>query len=907
MPGFALLALRIAVVAGLLLTAGASALLAQERVGVNSAVNPEASGAPPGATARRLVIGQNVVFNEHITTAATGQTQLLFLDESSMTVGPNSDLTIDQFVYDPKTGTGKLAMSATRGLLRYVGGKLSKQDEAVTLRTATATLAVRGGAFISEIDVSGKVDSVFLYGKGLTITGSAGGSQTVTRPGFSSITIPGGSPSSPGPAPAGLLTHFTQQLDGRTGSTGGAKNIPTDANVVDSGISQTVSDNVTQNVQQAAANQGDTQPALPPSLMPTTVPLQNAANQPDQLAAGSNGTGGSTSSTTTSAPYGGFYKTTPGTGSSRGFVSNSSDFNIPYTGGQIGADGFYTADLNGSTIKFPVAANGGSLSFGTSGTDSPFGPISGTSFITADRTFLYANSMEHEIGLPDEHSFVYGGIPVNASFYTATGSPRIFAFNVQPDAALQSNIPFIRDEAGGNLSNPTVSPFYVLAPATSAFASYNGTTNTVGGGRSLQASLAINGTGTSQSSVLVIDTGSFITAADSGKPAGTSIVRGSFLANGTSPLVRIGGNASTLPDAAGNTLFGGDSISGFVLDQGFYDLSLNRQTSTSSEIPYGGTTTSYGFAQPVTATTVPSGVGTSRTSQTLTGYFGGIMYPRTGSTAGSPYAVTGTTSIKTNAPNGSLTSTFTGSDPFGTNTVVLQFGFTPNVAGTRLSSTFIDDSNFSAVENQFTASQVNGTNIQLNGDPTQASRIALVSSGVVPTSSLLPNGLCSSCQFLQWGYWTGELDTPNSAGTGFSRNDRAHINTWVAGIPTSVTDINTLTGTAVIGTYTGNALGSVVNNGASYLAAGGFTGTYNFGTQSGSVTLSNFDGHTFSATGSAPLTGANYNFTVAQTGVAGKVNGTFYGAMAKETGGSFAVQSTLGPSYVASGIFAGRR
>ena len=97
------------------------------------------------------MIGQDVVFNERITTTEGGQTQLLFLDQSAMTIGPNSDLTIDQFVYDPKSGTGKLAMSATRGVLRYVGGKLSKQDNAVTLRTSTATLAVRGGAFIANI------------------------------------------------------------------------------------------------------------------------------------------------------------------------------------------------------------------------------------------------------------------------------------------------------------------------------------------------------------------------------------------------------------------------------------------------------------------------------------------------------------------------------------------------------------------------------------------------------------------------------------------------------------------------------------------------------------------------------------------------------------------------------------
>ena len=74
-------------------------------------------------------------FNERIATGALGQTQILFLDESAMTIGPNSDLVIDEFVYDPKTGTGQLAMSATRGVLRFVGGKLSKQDEGVRVRT----------------------------------------------------------------------------------------------------------------------------------------------------------------------------------------------------------------------------------------------------------------------------------------------------------------------------------------------------------------------------------------------------------------------------------------------------------------------------------------------------------------------------------------------------------------------------------------------------------------------------------------------------------------------------------------------------------------------------------------------------------------------------------------------------
>jgi len=74
------------VVIAALLSLGGSAV-AQERVGVNSAVNQQATGTPPGAGARPLVIGQDVVFNERIATAAVGQTQLLFLDESSMSIG----------------------------------------------------------------------------------------------------------------------------------------------------------------------------------------------------------------------------------------------------------------------------------------------------------------------------------------------------------------------------------------------------------------------------------------------------------------------------------------------------------------------------------------------------------------------------------------------------------------------------------------------------------------------------------------------------------------------------------------------------------------------------------------------------------------------------------------------------
>ena len=56
----------------------AAAPAGAQQVGVNSAVNPDATGTPPSATTRKLVIGQEVLHNEKIATGPLGQTQILF-------------------------------------------------------------------------------------------------------------------------------------------------------------------------------------------------------------------------------------------------------------------------------------------------------------------------------------------------------------------------------------------------------------------------------------------------------------------------------------------------------------------------------------------------------------------------------------------------------------------------------------------------------------------------------------------------------------------------------------------------------------------------------------------------------------------------------------------------------------
>ena len=112
---------------------------------------PMPSRALPARRRLQLNIGKSIFFNERINTTTSGLVQVLLVDGSTFTVGPGSDLVINKFVYDPKKGTGQIAASFSKGVMRFVGGKISKQDNAVTINTPAGALAVRGCIILGNI------------------------------------------------------------------------------------------------------------------------------------------------------------------------------------------------------------------------------------------------------------------------------------------------------------------------------------------------------------------------------------------------------------------------------------------------------------------------------------------------------------------------------------------------------------------------------------------------------------------------------------------------------------------------------------------------------------------------------------------------------------------------------------
>lgn len=160
------------------LIGGATAMAQQ--VGTATAVNPNSESTPPGGSTIKLTVGARVVHKERIHTSPTGSVQLLFVDKSTLNIAPNTNLLIDEFVYDPASGSGHMLTKLTQGTLQYIGGKLSHEG-AVTITTPAAVIGIRGGIGTVEHGTPTGTQA-FNQNGWMTITNGAG--TIGTRPGF---------------------------------------------------------------------------------------------------------------------------------------------------------------------------------------------------------------------------------------------------------------------------------------------------------------------------------------------------------------------------------------------------------------------------------------------------------------------------------------------------------------------------------------------------------------------------------------------------------------------------------------------------------------------------------------------------------------------------------------------------
>ena len=111
---------------------------------------------------RELKAGDKIYLNETIVAGAGSGTQILLLDQSTFTIGEDSEVVMDTFIFDPATNDGKIVASVKQGSLKVISGLISKKNpDSLTVEVPEGTLGSRGTEFQSIVS-KGKTDTLLI-------------------------------------------------------------------------------------------------------------------------------------------------------------------------------------------------------------------------------------------------------------------------------------------------------------------------------------------------------------------------------------------------------------------------------------------------------------------------------------------------------------------------------------------------------------------------------------------------------------------------------------------------------------------------------------------------------------------------------------------------------------------------
>jgi hypothetical protein len=98
-------------------------------------------------------VGTRVQTSDVVKTGADGSVGITMDDDSLLSAGPNSVLSLDRYSFDPTTSKGRFDASLNKGTLAVISGRIAKQSpDAMTVRTPTAILGVRGTEFAVSVN-----------------------------------------------------------------------------------------------------------------------------------------------------------------------------------------------------------------------------------------------------------------------------------------------------------------------------------------------------------------------------------------------------------------------------------------------------------------------------------------------------------------------------------------------------------------------------------------------------------------------------------------------------------------------------------------------------------------------------------------------------------------------------------
>ena len=170
--------------------------------------------------------GDKIYLNDKIQTDSQGKTQILLKDQMTISLGPNSQMVVDKFVYDPKEKSkNELSTQIKQGAFKFISGKIASDNkDAMKVSTPKATIAIRGTGVAGEVQPTGTDTIVLLDGQiGVTSNTDSKTTQNIAQSGYGVTVNPNGLVSPPTLIPTATLNTILNQLGPQGSSAGGTK------------------------------------------------------------------------------------------------------------------------------------------------------------------------------------------------------------------------------------------------------------------------------------------------------------------------------------------------------------------------------------------------------------------------------------------------------------------------------------------------------------------------------------------------------------------------------------------------------------------------------------------------------------------------------------------------------------
>ena len=106
-----------------------------------------------GAAPLPVKSGDPLYEGDVITTGPAASVAIVFNDATTFSAGPDSELSLRQFHFNPISSTGDMLAEVKHGTVQVISGNLVKGSPgAMKIKTPTAVLNVRGTRFLVKVD-----------------------------------------------------------------------------------------------------------------------------------------------------------------------------------------------------------------------------------------------------------------------------------------------------------------------------------------------------------------------------------------------------------------------------------------------------------------------------------------------------------------------------------------------------------------------------------------------------------------------------------------------------------------------------------------------------------------------------------------------------------------------------------